>query len=483
MKILGVTIHNIGPIADAQVPFDHPLILFYGAVMQGKSSILNAIKWCFGGKFPDDIIRHGCNDASVQIDLSGDSFIRREWYVARDGKTKSRDLVYKQGGKDVPRPVDKIRAMLNPFTLDQDHLRRMNDVDRKRFFVDLFGVDTSDLDAENDKNQSEASKLRGKIESYGDIDTTPVSAPDLKALESKKQEIINNDKAEKSKLQEQRDSIVREHESKRAEAQESKDALIKKYKERCAEVAKTNSVQANSRATIAQAAKRVREIKEQIAALNRELEVKTHEAAAEVPLDDEMPEPPNTLALDQIIAGTPDTQSLDALINRPCDLSEINAQISDAKIAEEKKNQWLERCKRQEAKDADLDRLRELEHRRDTIKKEKAARLSGVSETCGIPGLVFTEDGDFTFEDAASGMLSDSQMMRLTAMLSSKYPEGLALDLIDRGESLGKSVLELVAYAKDKNRTVLTTVVGDKPAEVPDGVGVWVVEKGNVSPA
>jgi hypothetical protein len=70
--------------------------------------------------------------------------------------------------------------------------------------------------------------------------------------------------------------------------------------------------------------------------------------------------------------------------------------------------------------------------------------------------------------------------MRLSDALSAKYPDGFGLSMIDRGESLGKSVLTLWEDAQSRAATVLVTVVGDKPATVPEQVGAYVVEAGTV---
>jgi len=69
----------------------------------------------------------------------------------------------------------------------------------------------------------------------------------------------------------------------------------------------------------------------------------------------------------------------------------------------------------------------------------------------------------------------------LSQLLSAKYPEGFGLSMIDRGESLGKSVLTLWEEAREREATVLVTVVGDKPATIPDEVGAYVVENGKVT--
>jgi hypothetical protein len=77
-------------------------------------------------------------------------------------------------------------------------------------------------------------------------------------------------------------------------------------------------------------------------------------------------------------------------------------------------------------------------------------------------------------------MISDSQLMKLSQALSSLYPEGFGLSLLDRGESLGKSIFTFVERAQKEERTILATIVGDKPAKVPEHIGVFVVEDGKV---
>ena len=63
-------------------------------------------------------------------------------------------------------------------------------------------------------------------------------------------------------------------------------------------------------------------------------------------------------------------------------------------------------------------------------------------------------------------------------MLSNLYPAGFGVDLIDRAESLGKSIFDFVEQAKAENKTILASIVGEKPAQVPADVGVFVVGAG-----
>src|SRR5208283_4244436 len=103
-------------------------------------------------------------------------------------------------------------------------------------------------------------------------------------------------------------------------------------------------------------------------------------------------------------------------------------------------------------------------------------------DTCGIKGLSFDETGNFIYQGTTAGMISDSQIMRLSSELSALYPEGFGIDLIDRGESLGRSIFEFVDRAKEENKTILATIVGERPAKIPANVGVFVVEDGKLTP-
>ena len=89
MKVTKLTVTNIGIIADAVVEINKPEIVFYGDIKQGKSTLLNAVRWVCGGTFPADIIRHGQPEAAVQlegVETDGKPWvIRREWYTAKDG--------------------------------------------------------------------------------------------------------------------------------------------------------------------------------------------------------------------------------------------------------------------------------------------------------------------------------------------------------------------------------------------------------------
>lgn len=425
MKVTKLTIHNVGLIADTVIELNKPLILFYGEIRQGKTTILNGVRWCFGGAFPSDIIRHGEKEAFVQLDFDG-GCIRREWYRAKDETTKARDVQFVRNGKPVPSPVGEIKRFLNPFLLDQDFFRNKSELERKQYFTELFAVDTTALDTEQFNRDREAVQLRAKIKGYGEIDLKEVKPVDATAL-----------KAELDKIRQQHEQKCNSVETFNSQARadnairESKSARLESTELEIADLEKRLSA--------------AKKIKEELQAWLKD----------------------NRVVLLQVKPLAPDTTVLEA-------------RISDAAANNVRADQYQANKRRSDEKATDEKSLSVIEARLREIKKEKTAKLKGVSESCGIEGLAFDESGNFTYEGTQAGMLSTSQIMKLSSALSDLYPEGFGVDLLDRGESLGKSIFGFIERAQKEEKTILATIVGEKPAQVPENVGVFVVEGGKV---
>jgi DNA repair ATPase RecN len=425
MKVKRLEIKNIGLIADTAIELNKPLMLFYGEIMQGKTTILNAVRWCFGGSFPDDIIRHGQKTASVLLTFDGGS-ITREWHKAKDGTVSSSPISFIRDGKPVKRPVDEIKRMLNPFLLDQDFLRKMTELERSRYFVELFGVDTSELDKQISASESEARDLRVRVKMYGDIDLKEVKSVEVAPLVS---DLNDQKRAYQLQLNDsgQKNKEIRSHNQQVSKAGSDVDEynlLIKDLMEKL---------------TYAQ---------------NKREDALTW--LKENPIREEIPFP------------------------TPPDTSALESKISEAAATNVRAEQYQKNLKRSKEKEADENKVGELESKQRDLKRAKVAKLAEISSSCKIKGLAFDETGNFVFEGTSAGMLSGSQIMRLSEELSNLYPKDLGIGLIDRAESLGKSVFLLIDRAKEEDKTILATVVGERPAEVPEEVGVWIVEKGEV---
>ncbi len=432
MKVTKLTISNIGIIENTVIKIDKPLILFYGDIMQGKTTILNAIKFCFGGTYPSDIIRRGQQEAAVKLEFDGGS-ITREWYIGRDGETKSREIKFILNGELMSNPVSSIKKFLNPYLLDQDYFRKMSETERKKYFVDLFETDTTDLDIFYSKCDTKAKEIRAKIKGYGDIDLTTYQQIDVSGLQVQLANI-----REKHRLDE---DVI-----------EAKNQEIRTH----------NSAVDTSVTRLQSIKDTINSLREQINELNRKMyEAEQLQARGEAWLEKnprltEIPKP-----------QTPDTSVLERRINE--------AAANQVRVEQYRKN-----LKRTEEKRVDEQNVATLEAKMREIKQDKIKKLQEIKEKCPIKELSFDEDGTVIYQGTYMGMLSTSQVMKLSSELSTLYPEGFGLDLIDRAESLGKSIFQFVAKAEQENKTILATIVGEKPATVPENVGVFVVEAGKI---
>jgi DNA repair ATPase RecN len=413
MKVEKLVIKNIGIIENETIEFNKPLNLFYGDVRQGKTTVLNAVKLCFGGGFPDDIIKHGEKKASVELYFDK-GYISRKFRKDKHGVTKADKIEFiNSDGVEEEKPVEAIKTFLNPFLLNQNHIIDMNEPSRQRFFVNLFGVDTEAIDRDLRQAETEASNLRVKIKAYGDISTEKIEPVDVEALQQKRKKIINL-------FEEEYNAAYTENEKAR----------------------KINDGRLRGKEKIESLQKEIKDIEEWLEA-NPERKIKD-------------------------VPSQPDTKTIDA---------EIEAAI-ERKF---KYEQYLKNKAQASLKAEDQDALSELEEGIRDLRSNKASCLAEVNKNCTVKGLIFDEFGNFSYEDTTAGMLSTSQLMRLSSELSKLYPEGFGLELIDRGESLGKSIFEFVERAKESDSTILATIVGEKPAKVPDEIGVFVVDSGKIN--
>ncbi|MBT9132471.1 MAG: hypothetical protein DDT33_00989 [Firmicutes bacterium] len=420
MKVKKLEIKNIGKIKGEMIELNKPLIIFYGEILQGKTTILNCVRWVMGGGFPEDIIRHGEKNGRILLELDNGS-ISREFYKAKDGITVARPITFVRDGKPVKKPVDEIKKVLNPFLLDQDHLRKMTETERRGYFVEIFGVDTAEIDQQYTKAESEAKDLRAKIKGYGEIDLTEIKSIDILPL-----------KDELTRIKVNYGATIREIDTENRKVIEHNNQVL------------------NAEADIQEWDKEIKELEEKLSDTLKWLSNNSRK------IEIQKPDPPDT--------------------------SIIESEIAEAAGNQVRYEQYRKNLKRAEERSADEKRVSELESKQRELKKQKIAKLAKIGETSGIKTLTFDETGTFIYEGTSAGMLSGSQIMKLSEELSSLYPKDLGISLIDRGESLGKSVFLLIDRAKEEEKTILATVVGEKPANIPEEIGVFIVEEGEIKP-
>ena len=442
IRVTKLTVRNLGPIADAEIDLaGKPLVIFYGEVRQGKTTILNAVRWALGGAFPDDIIRHGCEEASAKLDFTEDGidgWASRSWYIAKGGALKAREQEFvRHGEKSKGRVADAVKALLNPFQMKQGFFSDMNETERRKYMAELFGADNPKEDAELLALDSKAKELRAVLTGFGEIDlTAPPTAVDTANVRAEIQRVQDEHRKQVEEVQES-NRVIQEHNS-----QVDKGAsLLPAWK------------------------KEMLDVEQQIKTLESK-----RDALAERIMSGTawLADPKNTKHETIAQPTAPDT-------------SELHAKLATAAADEVRREQYASNQKRATQREAKRTELSTAEARQKELKSAKIKRLAEVGSKSGVTGLAFAEDGTFTFEGTAAGMLSTSQIMRLSESLSALYPEGFGLSLVDRGESLGKSIFALIERATAEDKTILATVVGEKPAKTPDGVGVFVVENGKVT--
>jgi hypothetical protein len=339
--------------------------------------------------------------------------ISRKFRKDKHGVTKAEKIEFVDAdGVQADKPVDAIQKFLNPFLLNQDHLSDMNEPSRKRFFVELFGVDTTSIDADLKQLESGAQELRATIKAYGDISSDVVEPVNIEALQADKKKIVDAHEVEYNKIY------------------------------------TSNEKQRNINSERDRGIAKVEELKAEIIKIETWLKANPFKDIEEVPL-------------------MPDT-------------ADIDNKIGSAREQNVRYEQYLKDQGAISLKAEAQDSLTDKEEAIRDLRKDKASLLATINDKCTIKGLQFDDYGNFEYEGTTAGMLSTSQLMRLSSELSNLYPEGFGLELIDRGESIGKDIFQFIDRAKSENKTILATIVGEKPAGIPDEIGVFVVDNGEV---
>lgn len=425
MQIKELEIINIGKIENETIVFNQPLVLFYGQIQNGKTTVLNCIRWLFGATIPKDIIRHGEKEAAITLTFEQDGatgVITRAFYIDKKGAMKPRPIEFIKNGMTVPKPAAALAAIANPFLLNQRFFVDKSGPEKQRFLCDLFGF--ADMGAENKEIaqiKRDAATLRVEIKAMGEVEPVEVERPDIEAL-----------KEEKGRVKEKNKELETDHKTQ-----------LEDYDGREKDRSDCKQLITEARAKI--------KIEEE------------HIAQAEAYLKRR----PSLKAVKDVILN---------------DLSEIEERISNAKADELRYEQYLKDVEAQKKKAAKEEELAALKEMKAAAEKKKVEKLAGANDAVGnkVPGLQFSEDGNLIFEGTALDMLAGSQVMQLSTALSGLYPSDLGVELIDGGESLGTSIFDFVKEAETKEKTILATIVGDRPATVPEKIGVFVVEDGRI---
>jgi hypothetical protein len=457
MKALSVTIKNCGLIENETIEFNKPLICVYGDIKNGKTTVLESIKIGFGVKVPDGFIREGQDRADIIIELENGSIERclKRRYKDVDGvKSPDGTLIDTMkiviGGKILGKK--DLAKHVNPFQLNQNHFVDMKLEERIKFFIELFGLDTSAIDESIKKIEEFNSSTRSFIQGFGAIELKVVEKPNIESMKVRKENI----KVSRDTMKKEYDESFEAYEQSIADSTGLSNDLSaleeKKTSEDKAHVDFLKKLKDDYDESVNKATEQHEAVVEEVAG-----KTVTVKEMIEKFVPVECPVEPTLPSLDEI------------------DLQLQNAQADVVRFENYEKE--LLRSKQKEAKEKLLaDGVAALKKKRE----EKKELLNSAKVSEKIEGLDFDEKGKLTFEGSTLAMISDSQEMKLSSLISALYPNSFSIELLDRCESMGKSVFELSDKAIKDGRNILCTIVRDEPAEAPEEVGVFVMEKGTL---
>lgn len=126
--IKSVVINNFGPLENVQ--FDcKKFNIFQGKSHQGKTSILEAIKWAIIGGNDEFFVRNG--NATCEVILVSDNNSRIERRLTRGGTSKL--YIYGPDDKPLKQPQDVLNKSFNPYLFGPTDLVRMKAKDLNEF--------------------------------------------------------------------------------------------------------------------------------------------------------------------------------------------------------------------------------------------------------------------------------------------------------------------------------------------------------------
>lgn len=487
MKLKKIISENIGIIEQIEVEITKPLNIFSGKTQQGKTTILNCVKWCLGGSYPDDIIQHGKTEAKIILQFDNGVEAMRKFYFAKkrnsDEKYISDALTVKKEGFTKEKPVEYLQGLINPFSLDQDYFNKMTLLNQNRFMAEHFDTDTVIQDEEIKRLGDLNINLRIEIKSAGNIDLTVIEKPNIDNLNTEKQKIVdayNKEHGEiKDKLNNKYLDNKKQNDKLRADFQAEKDKLK-------AGIEAFNNKQTEFQTNILAANMLYESIEERVAEFCNAYDFKHdlsdfHKHISAFPKSKAMRlytvESEQIKQPEYINPEIPDSTELDELA---CDTFDIDEKISNTKADQLRYETYQANLEKEKQRKQKESSLRANETVIKELKQTKVNKLQSINT--GIKGLSFASDG-YRYENTSSEMLSGSQKLEMSNKLASLYSNEFKVQLIDRGESIGEWE-NVEVYQKDateNEKTILMSWVGENPAKGKKEIGVFVVENGKIS--
>lgn len=427
--LVRMQVKDLGVVKEVAVDFVPGINVFQGENGQGKSTLLNAVKFAFEGKrsIPEGIIRRGSDRAEIMVETT-DFTVDLQIYDGKNGQTPK--LIVKRNGFVKGGPQEFLNGILAEFA-DPREIALMKPEDVFALLMRYAKIDVSDIEKEIAELREEQTVTRRLIKEAG------VLAPVEKAEAVDVSETL-------AKINSIREANRVEEDKKRAI--EMKALKIKGYQE---ELSRIDESIASLQQEISSIEKRIKEKKESSIPVIDALKLAEQELET-------MPEP----------GEIKPTAELEAAISQAEERNR-KAALYERFVEWEKKVAGLtERLK------SDTERVKELEEQK---------RLRFTEADMVVEGLRVDEEKGVFYRTVPWKNLSEAEKLMLAAkmIVNTTPPNAVRYMVIHQGESiLSKLRSELHEYLVESNFTCLMQVASEQaPAKEP---GVFHVVAGEI---
>lgn len=235
-KITSVEVRDVKKVEFVRIEPDGNITIVGGKNRAGKSSLLDAIAYCLGGKklCPSKPIREGQDTGSVTVHLDGDEEsmlppcnVTRSFARRGDGSIKSELEIKSDDGYMAPTPQGILDSLLSTATFDPLAFTRLKAKDQADQLRQLVGIDTTALDRERESVYAERTQINrdvkqieAKLKATPKHDNTPgeeIVVSDL-VKELKRRQAVNGEHARKRREAESQQRHLEDYDAKALQA-------------------------------------------------------------------------------------------------------------------------------------------------------------------------------------------------------------------------------------------------------------------------
>jgi DNA repair exonuclease SbcCD ATPase subunit len=400
-KIVKFEVNNMMAVRFAEVEFDEAggLVVVGGENGSGKSSLIMALQFVFGGKkaIDKDPLRYGAEKGFVNVELGGRPFTIRRTINDKGGETLT---VKGPDGKAIKSPQRVLNELMGAVGIDPSIIWSASDAEISKKLRDAMGIDLTKLDAK-EKDAFERRSLANRTLKHSTV-----------AVEGA--ETFDDVPQEKTSM----------------------SALLKEFKEGEAQ----NKARGKHLAAIDANTQRRSEIDKEVDKKEKEIAALKEEREELIVRDEE---------LEGILNDTVDI-----------DLNEIGVRMGTVEAVNNKIDANLKAAGLKEELENDKARVEELNKEVEAIRQEKLEVIAAAEFP--LEGVEFDHNGQMTMDGKPWHAWSDGERLLASFEISAAMAPNLKAVVMRQGSLFDDEAKKVIAeIAQERGYLVLMEVVGD----------------------